>query len=204
MGKKWEFSHAITMLPGFLMLFRSKDLGYHCHYNKNEYRGPAMYCAFCATSCIYHLTKAITNEQGYQNKNNNKKIIISPGSFHIIISLSHKHLFVFIPKFLQRADFFIQLVACYWYARVVLARYVISALMCASFFLDLNDQRQKRVHLVMNGAGIVLSNLGNGAASMALWSSVVACAVAFNVTRWDAFHSLMHLCGHAAFYSTYL
>lgn len=126
------------------------------------------YKLFCGISCAYHFCKAFRKRK-----------------FKTI-------------QFLQRADLISQLVACLANSKSIHQRTIILGMLVISSRLNIRKEKERRIHLGLNGASILLCN-GFTAPSIYMWTMVFACCVLANTTHIQVFHSLMHLFGHAAF-----
>ena len=100
---------------------------------------------------------------------------------------------------LLRADLLSQLLACVMNNKRSNA--YIYAVICASPFINVNDLRQKRIHLVLNGTCILYVNRLRRGPALLGWTSVIFCSLIANITDKQFYHSLMHLLGHLAFYA---
>lgn len=99
---------------------------------------------------------------------------------------------------LQRADLVSQLVACFANSKYTYQKvFILTGLLIASM-LNIKKEKQRRIHLGINGISIILCN-GVAAPAIYMWSLVFTCCAAANMTHIQMFHSAMHLFGHAAF-----
>lgn len=126
------------------------------------------YRVFSAISFAYHFTKAFRKRK--------KKTIY----------------------FLKRADLTAQLITCLANSKNQDQRSIILCLILYAWQLNIKKEKQRRVHLALNGAGILMCN-GLNQPSIYLWGMVFTCCVLTNTTHIQLFHSAMHLFGHAAF-----
>lgn len=127
------------------------------------------YRVFSGISFAYHFTKAF--------KRRNKKTIY----------------------FLKRADLTAQLITCLANSQNQDQRSIILCLILYASQLNIKREKQRRIHLAVNGASILLCN-GLNRPSIYLWSMVFTCCILTNTTHIQFFHSAMHLFGHTAFY----
>lgn len=100
--------------------------------------------------------------------------------------------------YLQRADLTSQLLVCLANSKTSDQRFIIMCLLLCVSQLNIQREKQRRVHLVINGLSILICN-GFKRPAIYLWSMVFNCCVIMNLTHIQFFHSAMHLFGHAAF-----
>lgn len=126
------------------------------------------YRALCGISCAYHFCKSL--------KKRRRNLVYM----------------------LQRADLAAQLLVCLANAKYDHHREIIIYMMLIATQLNVKNEKQRRLHLIINGISILICN-GFVKPSIYMWGMVFTCCVATNLTHIQIFHSAMHLFGHAAF-----
>lgn len=103
---------------------------------------------------------------------------------------------------LLRIDLSTQLLTCFTTAVKIAGKLMIVGLSIASTRLDVSDRVGKRTHIILNGLAILVATSGYGVFTLLGWLSVIAWSVVFNITKYNVFHSCMHLTSHVAYYLT--
>jgi hypothetical protein len=113
-----------------------------------------------------------------------------------LASSNSKYILIF-----MRIDFLSQQIACWFNSNNTWSTLLLSIIAIGSLRIDISNEKGRLIHKIMNGASIIITSLGYSYVSTFYWFTVIACAILFQTTRYNIFHSLMHLCGHIA-YST--